>query len=32
MSVICEESEKLMKAERVMIDGKSYNLYPDRKS
>ena len=25
-------SEKLMKAERVIIDGKSYNLYPDRKS
>jgi hypothetical protein len=27
-----KESEKLMKAERVIIDGKSYNLYPDRKS
>ncbi len=23
---------RLMKAERVVIDGKSYNLYPDRKS
>jgi hypothetical protein len=27
-----KESEKLMKAERVIIDGKSYDLYPDRKS
>jgi hypothetical protein len=27
-----KESEKLMKAERVIIDGKSYNLYPDRQS
>jgi hypothetical protein len=27
-----KESEKLMKAERVIIDGKSYNLYPDRHS
>jgi uncharacterized protein DUF6152 len=27
-----QESEKLMKAERVIIEGKSYNLYPDRKS
>lgn len=25
-------SERLMKAERVVIDGKSYNLYPDRPS
>lgn len=25
-------SEKLVKAERVVIDGKSYNLYPDRES
>lgn len=25
-------SELLMKAERVVIDGKSYNLYPDRPS
>jgi hypothetical protein len=24
--------EKLLKAERVIIDGKSYNLYPDRES
>jgi predicted GNAT family N-acyltransferase len=24
--------ERLMKAERVVIDGKSYNLYPDRPS
>ena len=27
-----KESERLVKAERVIIDGKSYNLYPDRKS
>jgi Family of unknown function (DUF6152) len=27
-----KEGERLMKAERVVIDGKSYNLYPDRKS
>jgi len=27
-----KESERLMKAERVVIDGKSYNLYPDRNS
>ena len=27
-----KESEKLMKAERVIIEGKSYNLYPDRES
>ena len=27
-----KESERLMKAERIVIDGKSYNLYPDRKS
>jgi hypothetical protein len=27
-----KESEKLVKAERVIIDGKSYNLYPDRES
>ncbi|MEO8627973.1 MAG: DUF6152 family protein [Betaproteobacteria bacterium] len=25
-------SERLVKAERVIIDGKSYNLYPDRQS
>ena len=25
-------SERLVKAERVVIDGKSYNLYPDRDS
>lgn len=25
-------SERLMKAERVVIDGRSYNLYPDRSS
>ncbi|MFN0314178.1 MAG: DUF6152 family protein [Burkholderiales bacterium] len=25
-------SERLVKAERVIIDGKSYNLYPDRES
>jgi hypothetical protein len=24
--------QRLMKAERVVIDGKSYNLYPDRES
>jgi hypothetical protein len=27
-----KQSEKLMKAERVIIDGKSHNLYPDRDS
>jgi hypothetical protein len=27
-----KESELLVKAERVVIDGKSYNLYPDRQS
>jgi hypothetical protein len=27
-----KESERLVKAERVLIDGKSYNLYPDRES
>jgi hypothetical protein len=27
-----KESERLVKAERVVIDGKSYNLYPDRES
>ena len=27
-----KESELLVKAERVIIDGKSYNLYPDRES
>jgi hypothetical protein len=27
-----KEGEPLMKAERVVIDGKSYDLYPDRKS
>lgn len=26
------DGERLMKAERVVIDGKSYNLYPDRDS
>ncbi len=25
-------SERLVKAERLVIDGKSYNLYPDRQS
>lgn len=25
-------SERLMKAERIVIDGKNYNLYPDRPS
>ena len=27
-----KQSERLMKAERVVVDGKSYDLYPDRKS
>jgi hypothetical protein len=27
-----KQGERLVKAERVVIDGKSYNLYPDRKS
>ena len=27
-----KESELLVKAERVVIDGKSYDLYPDRES
>jgi len=27
-----QKSELLVKAERVVIDGKSYNLYPDRQS
>ncbi|GAA3956009.1 DUF6152 family protein [Allohahella marinimesophila] len=27
-----EAGELLMKAERLVIDGKDYNLYPDRKS
>jgi hypothetical protein len=27
-----KEGERLVKAERVVIDGKDYNLYPDRKS
>lgn len=27
-----KESERLVKAERVIIGGKSYNLYPDRES
>ncbi len=27
-----KQNERLMKAERMVIDGKSYNLYPDRKS
>ena len=27
-----KQSERLVKAERVIIDGKSYDLYPDRKS
>jgi hypothetical protein len=26
------EGERVMKAERVVIDGQSYNLYPDRAS
>ena len=26
------EGERLVKAERLVIDGKDYNLYPDRKS
>ncbi|MCC7549850.1 MAG: hypothetical protein IT532_19050 [Burkholderiales bacterium] len=26
------KSERLVKAERVVIDGKSHNLYPDRES
>ena len=27
-----KKGERLMKAERMVINGKSYNLYPDRKS
>ncbi len=27
-----KQGERLVKAERMVIDGKSYNLYPDRKS
>lgn len=27
-----KQGERLVKAERVVIDGKDYNLYPDRKS
>jgi hypothetical protein len=27
-----KKGERLMKAERVVINGKSYNLYPDRES
>jgi hypothetical protein len=27
-----KQGERLVKAERVIIDGKSYNLYPDRES
>lgn len=27
-----KQGERLVKAERIVIDGKSYNLYPDRKS
>jgi hypothetical protein len=27
-----KESERLVKAEHVVIEGKSYNLYPDRES
>jgi hypothetical protein len=27
-----KQSERLVKAERLVIDGKSYNLYPDRES
>ena len=27
-----KKEQRLMKAERVVIDGKSYNLYPDRES
>jgi len=26
------EAERLVKAERLVIDGRSYNLYPDRES
>lgn len=27
-----KQGERLVKAERVVVDGKSYNLYPDRES
>ncbi len=27
-----KKGERLMKAERIVIEGRSYNLYPDRKS
>ena len=27
-----KKGQRLMKAERVVIDGRSYNLYPDRES
>ena len=27
-----KKGQRLMKAERLMINGKSYNLYPDRQS
>lgn len=27
-----DEGQRLVKAERVIIDGKDYNLYPDRES
>ena len=27
-----KEGERLVKAERVVVEGKDYNLYPDRKS
>ena len=27
-----KQGERLVKAERVIIDGKNYNLYPDRES
>lgn len=27
-----KKGERLMKAERLVIEGRSYNLYPDRKS
>jgi hypothetical protein len=27
-----KEGERVMKAERVVIDGQSHNLYPDRAS
>jgi len=27
-----KKEERLLKAERIVIEGRSYNLYPDRKS